>query len=105
MGWLERAAFPTPFRSAKFPAPPRITRRGGLPLAEYEYKGFTGVWAFDYGTKRFHGEIEMDRGRITFTGSTPEEVIRQMESAVENYLRSCDHADVEPSQSSDPEES
>lgn len=68
-------------------------------MATYSYKGFEGAWAFDYGTKRFHGEIQLKHGVISFTGSSPEDVLKQMERAIDNYLRSCEAGGVAPGHS------
>ena len=61
-----------------------------------EYKGYTGVFEFDPSIDAFHGRVIGLQDVVTFEGRSVEELRREMEASVEDYLELCAEAGKEP---------
>ena len=61
-----------------------------------EYKGYTGVFEFDASIDAFHGRVLGLQDVVTFEGSSVEELRREMEESVEDYLSLCAEVGKDP---------
>lgn len=61
-----------------------------------EYKGYTGVFEFDPSIDGFHGRVVGLRDVVTFEGRSLDELRREMEESVEDYLELCAEAGKDP---------
>jgi predicted HicB family RNase H-like nuclease len=57
-----------------------------------EYKGYTGIFEYDPSVDAFHGRVVGLQDVVTFEGRSVDELRREMEESVEDYLELC--ADV-----------
>ena len=61
-----------------------------------EYKGFTGVFEFDPSVDAFHGRVIGLQDVVTFEGRSLDELRREMEESVEDYLELCAEVGKDP---------
>ena len=61
-----------------------------------EYKGYVASVEFDDDANILHGEIVNTRAVITFQATTVDELRREMEASVEDYLEWCEQRGKEP---------
>jgi predicted HicB family RNase H-like nuclease len=61
-----------------------------------EYKGYTGVFAFDTSIDAFHGRVVGLQDVVTFQGRSVEELRREMAESVEDYLDFCREVEKPP---------
>lgn len=61
-----------------------------------EYKGYTGVVAFDSDAGIFHGEVIDLQDMITFQGTCVEDLRQAFQDSVEDYLAFCAEIGREP---------
>jgi predicted HicB family RNase H-like nuclease len=61
-----------------------------------EYKGYTGVFEFDPSIDAFHGRVMGLQDVVTFEGRSVEELRREMEESVEDYLALCAEVGKDP---------
>ena len=61
-----------------------------------EYKGYTGVFEFDPSVDVFHGWVIGLQDVVTFEGRSVDELRREMEESVEDYLEFCAKVGKEP---------
>ena len=61
-----------------------------------EYKGYTGVFEFDPSIDAFHGHVLGLQDVVTFEGRSVDELRREMEESVEDYLAFCAEEGKEP---------
>jgi predicted HicB family RNase H-like nuclease len=61
-----------------------------------EYKGYIGVIEFDPSNDAFHGRVVGLQDVVTFEGSSPEELRREMAESIEDYLEFCAKVGKDP---------
>lgn len=61
-----------------------------------EYKGYTGVFEFDPTVDVFHGRVIGLQDVVTFEGRSIDELRKEMEASVEDYLELCQEVRKEP---------
>lgn len=61
-----------------------------------EYKGYTGIFDFDPSIDAFHARVVGLQDVVTFEGRSIDELRREMEASVEDYLELCEEAGREP---------
>lgn len=61
-----------------------------------EYKGYTGVFEFDPSVDAFHGRVIGLQDVVTFEGRSIDELRREMEASVDDYLELCEEVGKEP---------
>jgi predicted HicB family RNase H-like nuclease len=61
-----------------------------------DYRGFTGVFAFDPSIDALHGRIVGLQDVVTFQGQSLDELRREMAESVEDYLEFCAEVGKEP---------
>jgi len=61
-----------------------------------EYKGYTGIFDFDPSIDAFHGRVLGLQDVVTFQGRSLDEIRREMEESVEDYLALCEEVGKEP---------
>jgi len=61
-----------------------------------EYKGYTAVFEFDPSVDVFHGRVIGLQDVVTFEGRSIDELRREMEESIEDYLEFCAKAGKEP---------
>lgn len=55
-----------------------------------KYKGYTGHAEFDDEVEVFHGEVPDLRDVITFQGTSVEELEKEFQDSVDDYLEFCE---------------
>jgi predicted HicB family RNase H-like nuclease len=61
-----------------------------------EYKGYHGVFEFDSSIDAFHGRVVGLQDVVTFEGRSLDELRREMEESVEDYLELCEEVGKDP---------
>jgi predicted HicB family RNase H-like nuclease len=61
-----------------------------------EYKGYTGVFEYDPSVDAFHGRVVGLQDVVTFEGRSVDELRREMEESVEDYLDLCAQVGKDP---------
>lgn len=62
-----------------------------------EYKGYVGVFEYDPDDEVFRGRVvNLGRDGITFAGSSVDELKRELEASVDDYLAWCRERGEEP---------
>ena len=61
-----------------------------------EYKGYTGVFAYDPSIDAFHGRVIGLQDVVTFQGRSVEELRAEMAESVDDYLELCAEAGKDP---------
>ncbi|MDH3208515.1 MAG: type II toxin-antitoxin system HicB family antitoxin [Gemmatimonadota bacterium] len=61
-----------------------------------EYKGYTGVFEYDPSVGAFHGRVVGLQDVVTFEGRSVDELRREMEESVEDYLELCEEVGKDP---------
>lgn len=61
-----------------------------------EYRGYTAVLEFDPSVDRFHGRVIGLQDVVTFEGRSIDELRREMEESIEDYLDFCAKVGKEP---------
>ncbi|NPU86563.1 MAG: type II toxin-antitoxin system HicB family antitoxin [Syntrophaceae bacterium] len=61
-----------------------------------QYKGYTGSVAFDADDKIFHGRVLGIRAIIGFEGTTVEDLEKDFQAGVSDYLNMCAGKGMEP---------
>lgn len=61
------------------------------------YKGYRGEYTFDPVSKLAIGHVLMQRGELSFDGSSVPELLADMKRAVDAYLERCERNGVQPS--------
>lgn len=61
-----------------------------------EYKGYVASVEYDDEANILHGEIVNTRAVITFQATTVDELRREIEASVEDYLEWCDQRGKDP---------
>jgi len=61
-----------------------------------ECKGYTGIFEFDPSIDAFHGRVIGLQDVVTFEGRSIEELRREMEESVDDYLDLCAEVGKEP---------
>jgi predicted HicB family RNase H-like nuclease len=61
-----------------------------------EYKGYTAVFEFDPSVDVFHGRVIGLQDVVTFEGRSIDELRREMEESIEDYLEFCGKVSKEP---------
>ena len=60
------------------------------------YKGFIGIVEYDDEEKIFSGEVINTRTVITFQGKSVDEVEKEFQASVDDYLEWCKQDNIEP---------
>lgn len=63
-----------------------------------KYKNFEAAVSYDEEAEIFHGEVVNTRDVITFQGKSVEELKKEFEESVEDYLEFCRERGEEPNQ-------
>jgi predicted HicB family RNase H-like nuclease len=61
-----------------------------------EYKGYTGVFAFDPSIDAFHGRVISLQDVVTFQGHSLEELRHEMAESIDDYLEFCAETGKDP---------
>ncbi len=61
-----------------------------------EYRGYTGIFEFDPSIDAFHGRVLGLQDVVTFEGRSIDEIRKEMEESIEDYLALCEDAGKEP---------
>ena len=61
-----------------------------------DYKGYTGVFEFDPSIDAFHVRVIGLQDVVTFEGRSIDELRKEMEASVEDYLALCEEIGKEP---------
>jgi predicted HicB family RNase H-like nuclease len=61
-----------------------------------EYRGYTGVFEFDPSIDAFHGRVIGLHDVVTFEGRSLDELRREMEESIEDYLELCAETGKDP---------
>jgi predicted HicB family RNase H-like nuclease len=65
-----------------------------------KYKGYTGSVEFSEEDKCLFGKVQgLTKDLITYEGSTIEELTKDFEGAVDDYLALCEEKNIEPRRS------
>lgn len=61
-----------------------------------EYRGYTGIFEFDPSIDAFHGRVLGLQDVVTFEGRSIDEIRKEMEESIEDYLALCEDVGKEP---------
>ena len=61
-----------------------------------KYKGYIGHLVFDDDAEIFHGEVINTKDVITFQGKSVEEIKKEFEESIDDYLEFCESRNEKP---------